>query len=220
MLRVFAHIVSVIFHPLLILTYMLVILLAVNPYLFGVNNVGDHTRLILIVFFSTFFIPAFAVLLMKPLGLISSIQLKDKQERVIPFIATGVFYLWMFFTIQHNPEIPLAFKSFVLGATIALFLCFFINLFSKISAHAAGMGGLVGMIILTIAFFSYESISITVGENTTYEFSTSILLFIALLLAGVVGTARLILDAHHIRDLSGGFLVGLVAQLIALNFLM
>ena len=43
----------------------------------------------------------------------------------------------------------------MLGATIALFIAFFINIFSKISAHAVGMGGLVAMVLISIISFSH-----------------------------------------------------------------
>ena len=60
MLRFFAQFISVVFHPLLMLTYMLILLLLVNPYLFGVNNIGDQLSRVLIlrIFLSTFFIPS------------------------------------------------------------------------------------------------------------------------------------------------------------------
>lgn len=195
---------------------MLIILLLVNPYLFGVNNIWDNHLLIMIVFFSTFFIPAFSVVMMKFLGLVSSIQLEDRQERIIPYITTGVFYLWMFWNLYHNPDIPIAFRNCIFGATIALFIAFFINLFSKISAHAVGMGGMVGMIVITTALFSYGSFPLPGGS---LQISMSLLLIVALLLTGIVCTSRLVLNVHNLQDLYGGFLVGMVSQFLALQFL-
>lgn len=219
MLRLFAYFFSILFHPLIIVTYMLIVLLVVNPYLFGVNSIVGLQRLVLIVFFSTFFIPAFAVFMMRKLDLISSLEMEDRQERTIPFIGTMVFYLWMYWNIHYNPDIPVVFKVAMLGATIGLALCFFINLFTKISAHAAGMGGLVGMMLITVAFYSYGSFLIDLGTIGAFEINTMNLLISFIIIAGLVGTSRLILDAHHIRDISGGFLVGIVTQFIALNML-
>ena len=67
MLRILAHFFSFLFHPLLMLTYILVILIMFNPYMFGQADVGQLTVL---VFLTTFFIPAFSVAMMKMLGLI------------------------------------------------------------------------------------------------------------------------------------------------------
>ncbi|MEO1516064.1 MAG: hypothetical protein AAFV95_13660 [Bacteroidota bacterium] len=218
-MRPLAFLFSVVFHPLIIPTYMLIILLLVNPYLFGVNELWDSRLLILIVFVSTFFIPAFCVFMMKVLELIPDLQLEDRQDRIIPYIATGVFYLWLFWNLYNNNDIPVAFRNCMLGATIALFMAFFINLFSKISVHAVGMGGLVGMIVITTALFSYGSFTIPGSPFGGLELSMGLLLIIALLTSGIVCTSRLILNAHNLQDLYGGFLVGMVSQFLALQFL-
>ena len=125
-MRYAAQIISVIFHPLLVLTYMLVLLLLVNPYLFGVNNLSDKESLkfVITVFFTSFLIPAFAIFMMWRLKLISSIQMRDKQDRTGPFIATGIFYLWVLRSVMADSNIPTAFLIAVLGTTIGLFACF------------------------------------------------------------------------------------------------
>lgn len=199
---------------------MLVILLVVNPYLFGVNNIGDNTVLILMVFLSTFFIPAFAVLMMKFLGLIESLEMKDKKERIGPYIATGIFYLWMFRNLLDNPSIPLAYKIFVLGATIGLFIAFMFNIFTKVSMHALGMGGLVAMTIITLLLFSYDDFTFQIAGLGAFRMSMSTLLMIVIVLSGIVGTSRLILKAHDLKDIYTGFIIGFASQFLAFPFLM
>jgi membrane-associated phospholipid phosphatase len=44
------------------------------------------------------------------------------------------------------------------------------------------------------------------------------LLITTILICGIVGTSRLILDAHEPKDLYGGYLVGLATQFIAFSF--
>lgn len=220
MLRVAAHIISVVFHPLLMLTYMLVLLLLINPYLFGVHNIKGNAPLILFVFLSTFMIPAFAVFMMKQLDFISSIQMHDRMERTGPYIITGIFYLWMFRNVLDNPNIPTAFTVFVLGSTIGLFLAFFINIFSKISAHAVGMGGLMAMVVISMFLYSYDDFVINLNSFGIVKCSMNTLLMASIVLAGIVGTSRLLLKAHEPKDLYGGYLVGFSAQLIALWILL
>lgn len=215
MLRYLAYFFSIIFHPLLVLTYMLILLLLVNPYLFGVNNLSASIPLVLLIFLSTFFIPFVAIMMMKFLGLISSFDMKDRHERIAPYIITGALYLWIFRNVLNNPSIPQPYTIFVLGATIGLFVAFFINLFSKISMHGVGMGGLVGMLFLTVSFYSYPTFTIYLG-TFAFELKTYSLLLLAIILSGIVGTSRLLLDAHKIHDLLGGFVVGLGTQFIAL----
>ena len=220
MLRLPAQIISFIFHPLLIVTYMLALLLLVNPYLFGVSSIGDKASklLLLQIFLSTFFIPGVAVVMLRLTGMIQSFQMETKQERIGPYIITGLFYLWMFRNFLDNPSIPTAFTSFLLGATIGLFFAFFINIFSKISAHAVGVGGLLGMVVITMLLFSYDTFTIMMARGTL-EVSMSTVLLMAILIAGLVGTARLALQAHDPMDLYGGYLVGFASQFLALRFL-
>lgn len=219
MLRFVAHFFSIICHPLFILTYMLLILLTVNPYLFGVNNIQGSTYLILMIFFSTVFIPGFSIIMMKFLGMIESIELRDRQERIGPYIITGVFYLWIFRNLLDNSNIPMAFKVFVLGSTIALFLAFFINIFSKISMHTVGMGGLLAMVIITMVQYSHGDFWVYL-PFAHFEMSMTTLLMIVIILAGIVGTSRLILQAHSQEEIYGGYLVGILPQFIALQILL
>lgn len=219
MLRFFAQAVSVVFHPLLMLTYMLVLLLLVNPYLFGVNSLEGGKVLVMLVFLSTFFIPAFSVLMMKFLGLVESLQMEDRMERIGPYIITGVFYLWMFRNFLDNNDIPTAYTSFVLGAVIGLFVTFFLNVFTKISAHAVGMGGLLAMVIITMFLFSYGAFTVSLPMMGSVQISMNTVLMLTILMAGLVGTCRLVLDAHEPSDLYGGYLVGFITQFIALRFL-
>ncbi len=179
----------------------------------------DGHFLVLLVFLSTFVIPAFAIMMMRFLGLISSIEMEDKQERIGPYIVTGIFYLWMFRNLLDNPDIPTAYKIFVLGATIALFVAFFINNFSKISLHAVGMGGLVAMVLITTLQYSYGSFLLNTLFFGYIEVSMISLLLMSILLTGIVGTSRLILKAHELQDISGGVLVGFASMLVAMYFL-
>ncbi len=213
--RFLAYFVSIVFHPLLMLTYMLILLLIINPYLFGASVISQVDVFILTIFFSTFVLPGFSVVLMKLLGLVASIELKDKQERIGPYILAGVFYLWIYFNLLHNPDIPQAFKIFALGATIGLFGAFFFNLFFKVSMHGAGMGGLIGMIIITMLWYSYENFTIYLGGEV-FQMSMHTVFMLVILLSGAVGTARLFLGAHQPKELYSGFLIGIFSQFIAL----
>lgn len=178
-------------------------------------------QLILRVFLSSFFIPMVAVLMLRFTGLVQSLEMPERQERIIPYIVTGIFYLWLFRNLVDNTTIPRLFSSFALGTTISLFLAFFINLFSKISAHAVGMGGIIGMIVLLMNYFpEYKVVQLPWGSEDFLEISTTMVLMLALVLAGLVGSSRLSLKAHEPMDLYGGYFVGFVGQMIALRFIM
>lgn len=211
-----ARFLSYIGHPLLVLTLSLALLLAINPYAFGVHDIGDQKArvLLLTVFITTFLLPGVGVAIMKPLGLIGSLEMRDKQERIGPYILTGVFYLWVFKSLLSDIQMPQLFSVCALGTTIGLFLAFFINIFTKISAHALGMGGLVAMVLLACFQWNGPVLSIPVFDQWLV-LSANAVLAVTVLFAGAVGTARLALGAHEPVDLYRGYGAGFLAVLAA-----
>ncbi len=214
-----AAIISILFHPLLMVTYMTALLLVINPYQFGVFSIVEQWKLLLLVFMSTFAMPAFAVVLMRALNMISSFEMPDPKERIGPYIITGVFYMWMFINFKHNAGIPKTLTIGMLGATIGLFANFFFNNFTKVSAHAAGIGGLVGVAAVNYLYFNFDTFTLHLGGLGLFEISTSFVLVLLILLAGIVGTARLVLNAHTPGQLYGGFFIGVTSQIVALLLL-
>ncbi len=207
--------ISIITHPLFIATYLLLLVLAIDPYLFGVNEVGDMMTLVFIVFFSTFLIPAFATFLMIQLGLAKSYAMEDRMDRTGPLIAAGIFYLWIFWNLYSRSEIPRIYVALMLGATIGLFLVFFFNIFFKISAHMTGMGGWIGAIVLMAGFQGYRYMLVGVSSGSATVITLFNLLAISFVVTGLVGAARLHLKAHKPNELVYGFIGGFAAMFIA-----
>lgn len=199
------------FHPLLVLTYMLLLMLATNPYSFGANHISDQRSVLLLmsVFSTSFLIPALGVTLMRPLGLIKSLEMRDKQERIGPYIVCGVFYLWLFKNFLVGVAPPM-YAEFTLGATIALFLAFFVNIFRKISAYTVGMGALVAM-IMALAF-SWPGMAVDFGS---VQLSLNLVLILAVLAAGYVGYAVLKSTDHSVSDIWNGYAAGVLAVWVA-----
>ena len=187
MLRGIAWFFSIVFHPLLIPTYMLLLLLLVNPYLFGVSSFQDlgARMLLLLVFLYTFFIPAASIGVMYALGMVQKVDIPDRQERIGPYLVTGMLYLWVYYNFSQTGQLPPAFVSFMLGSTVALFLAFLVNLSTKISAHAVGMGGLVAMILISLVWFSYGTFTFNLRGNFPLEITMNQLLLTSVVLAGV-----------------------------------
>ncbi|MCW5924798.1 MAG: hypothetical protein KIS77_20940 [Saprospiraceae bacterium] len=214
--KTLAHALTVLFHPLLVLTYALLLLILINPYAFSVRSLSDKRAVILFlsVFSTSFLLPAFGVALMKPLGFVKSFQMRDKMERTGPYILSSVFYLWLYKNLSSADQAPPLFNAFVLGATIGLFLAFFINIFTKISAHAVGMGGLVAMMLLTNKAWGAAFVSLSLGSGTL-QLSLNAVIALLVVLAGWVGMARLALGAHTPADLYRGYAAGMVAVFLA-----
>lgn len=213
--RLWALGVSGLFHPLLIPTYMFLILVMINPFLFGANGFDDQRvriTLIMMVLY-TAVIPMISVMLMVALNMVSSVMMAEKTERIGPLLLVMVLYFWIYYNLSQSNDVPTIFSAFLLGVVIALALSFVINVLDKISLHTVGMGGLVGMLMITMGLFGANGI--TIGANT---FGIGLLLLIGVLMAGLVGAARLALEAHDNVQIYSGYLVGFLAQLVALKF--
>ena len=215
MIRLSATVVSVVFHPLLMLTYMLLLMLVVNPYMFGYTHITEADNLILMVFLTSALIPVIAILVMKGIGWVHSFQMTDRHERIGPYIVTAFLYLTLYLHLNKARAFPDLLLIATLGTVIALFAGFFVNNFRKISMHAMAAGGFLGLVGLLYLRFSTEQFILPVPGLANLEVPTLYVLYGAILLTGGICTARLI-GAKHARDeVYMGLFLGLTCMLIA-----
>ena len=216
--RILANLISVLLHPLFVIGYVMLFLMWANPYLFGFS--GDKAEglvVISIVSISVLF-PMISILMMKALGLISTLEMKDKNERIGPLIVTGLFYMWLYVNIRNNDSIPAALSFFVLGCTISVFLALMINSFTKISLHTIAAGGLATGMMYILFHFTYGHLDVAIPVlQTQFRMSDRLILMIIMFTAGAVGASRLYLKAHKENEIYGGYVVGILSQLIAIR---
>jgi len=186
-----------------------------NPYIFSIEDPKDKVVIIALITMLTVGFPLLAIFLIRFLGLNKDLNMDSRQERIVPLIITAMFYLWLFINIKNHTYVPLLFTSFVLGATISIFISFFINNFSKISLHTVGMGGLVCILILLQVNFNYSDFILNLGPLGMYNVHLGLLIIIGVLIAGSVGAARLYLTDHSMTDIYGGYFVGVFSQIIS-----
>lgn len=124
----------------------------------------------------------------------TSRELGKKERRIVPYLISILCYFGCFFLMEYRntPRV----MSIILVAALAIqMVCAFINIWWKISTHTAAIGGVAG------ALLAY---SLIFGFNPMWW------LCIVLILAGMVGTARMILRQHSLSQVVGGFFVGLI----------
>jgi hypothetical protein len=198
--RVLAHIISYVFHPLFITTYLAAYLIFLHPYVFAGFDLQLRLFRLVTVVLNTALIPGFAVFLMWRLKLIDSMHLSTSKERIIPYAAAMIFYFWAWLVLKKVPGTPPVFATMIQGSFFAVVGAWIINIQSKISMHTTAMGGLVTFFLL----FSFSDDS-----------ASGLYLSLAFLLAGLVGTARLIVSDHTRFQIVQGFVVGALAYLVA-----
>ncbi len=210
-----ARMISSLSHPLLVLTYGLVLIIAFNPYVFGTDAISGQLPLILITLAYTFLLPFISIVFMKLIGLVKSLQLDTREERIGPLIICIVFYTWFYINVYRNTEVPFVVSVFAFGSVIALSITFFLTVFTKISLHLVAWGGISALMINMFWHFGYNTLSI--GR---WEVHIHVVLILLLMFSSIVATARLLMNAHRPKDIYGGFLVGFTAQFIAIRFLL
>ncbi len=204
-LKVLAHFFSFIFHPLFIPVIATWFLAFIQPGYFTGITPQEKTLIVIRVALNTIFFPALTVLLLKALGFIKNIFLKTQRERIVPYIATNVFYFWMFMVFHNQPEVPLVLTSFIFGVFLASSGGLLANIYFKISMHALGVGSLCGlMLIIVFSGFTYPI------------FLTAMLVFIV---AGLVCTSRMMVSDHKPLEIYSGIAIGVLCQLIAFAFI-
>lgn len=200
-LRIFAQLFSVVFHPLFIPTYVVVFLLNFHPSYFSGFSNGSKLMLLLTTILNTAFFPAFSVLIMKGLGFIKSVFLPTQQDRIGPYLAAMIFYFWaarVFF--KFEPQLSPVLPAFMTGVFLTTVFALIINIFFKISMHAIACGGLVGVFLVVM---NSNSMLMTWP------------LALAILITGIVCSARFIISDHTQKEIYTGLMVGFACQLIA-----
>lgn len=195
---------SVLFHPLIITTYLFALLFVVTPDLVGVSalELPAIGSLLLLIFINTFVAPAVIIYYFHRFGLVSSLHVEDLRERRLPYLICAILYgiSTYLFGWQLQPIGELAPQiSIILGsATVSLIFVAVVSLFWKISAHAAGIGGAIGILVALLMRFD---------ESTLLN-----PLLLAIIAGGCVMSARLQMNAHTpfqiLSGILGGFLIG------------
>lgn len=204
-LKAFALLFSILFHPLFIPTIGILYLAFIQHGFFTGMSTHNKSKILASVAVNTIFFPLVTVLLLKGLGFIKSVYLRTQKERIIPYVASNIFYFWLFLVLKNNAEIPQIATSFVLGIFLASSVALVLNSFFKISMHALGMGALCGLLLVII--FS------------GFPFGTFLPLMIVILVTGIVCTSRLILTNHTMFDINSGILIAILCQMIAFIFI-
>jgi membrane-associated HD superfamily phosphohydrolase len=199
-MKYFLRSASYFFHPLLMPLFGALLYYHFTPRFFEPELIRAKSYALIII---TILIPLITFYLLKNLGLVTSIQLKEVRERKFPLMVQTLLLLIvikMVFSSYQTPEMYYFFVG-VLFSTIAALLLVILNF--KISLHQMGIAGVTMFIIALSAHFSIN-----------YLFEIACIFFIN----GWVASSRLQANSHTISELLVGFLIGFFPQLIMLNY--
>ena len=122
------------------------------------------------------------------------IELGKKERRVVPYLLSIVSYFVCYY-VMHRFNIPHFMSNILMSALVIQILCAIINVWWKISTHTAAIGGVAGALQAFAIIFGFNPLG---------------WLCVVIILGGMVGSSRMILRQHSLRQVCYGFLLGLV----------
>lgn len=198
--RVVSQGLSVLLHPLLLPTYIVILLgyfspLSISP----LNTLEGRNFLIGLIFLSTFFLPFLMLVLYVMISdrnwTMKSFLMEESKERVFPFFIIGAFYSILVYFIRQAPQLNDLILIIMLCVTFSVLIVALISNFWKISAHAVGISGMIGI----LAAVNNKA------PDATLFYPLIVLIFIA----GCLMSARLYLNTHTPIQVLVGAILGL-----------
>jgi len=199
--RSLAKLLSYLFHPLVITTAGMMILFHSGTSLSVLQPEVKRLTLIITALF-TFVFPAAMIIMLYVTKVIDNIDLSERRERILPISLTIILYLFTFFIMREIPQLTRGHMVFLFCPPAALFVLLLFNNFMKPSIHMAAMGVLLGIILIVIIFY---------GALIQWMF------ILAVIVTGLVGSARLILKIHSPREIVTGFMTGFLVTLLIMT---
>ncbi len=198
-----ARFVSTVLNPLLMPTYGALIVLWAS--ILCLYPTGTRFAVLLIIMGLTCIMPMVVIGALQHFGLIKDKVLAQRRERTIPYVAALLCYVAAaaYLNRVHAPQ---WFVMFMMGSALAVLATLLINLRWKISAHMVGISGVVALVL-------------QLHKQSLNALDLELLLCFTILLAGCLGTARLVLNRHNVLQVLAGAVVGYVCVDLVMRFL-
>ncbi len=194
-----ALVISYLFHPLLLPTLGLLLLLNSGTYI-SLLDPAAKRAILFVMALGTLFFPLIMLPVLYYRNLMTNLPNPAREERLIPQMIVLILYI---ITFVYFVRLPLSriIHAYVLSVAATLFLLLILGVKFKLCSHSAGLGGLTGLIIALIFLY-----------NTSLQG----FLMLTLLAAGLTGTARLALKMQRPGEVYAGYLLGFTVVLIIL----
>ena len=154
-----------------------------------------------IVYCFTILTPVVTIFLFRKINGFDIQELTERKKRYVPILLTIISYVFCLL-MMRKLSIPWYMTGIILTALIVSVICMIVNLKWKLSEHMAGMGGVIGGLVSFSALFGYNPVA---------------WLCVFILIAGVLGSARILLGHHTLGEVLGGFTVGLLVSVLVLH---
>ena len=186
-----SRVLSVLLHPLLMPLITVWAVLAVDPNL-GYFLPNSRWIMYSMLAVMTVAFPITSSMLLLRAGVLSSLEMPTRQERIAPYVMTLMYFGMAYYLLRRTPLHP-AVNAIFFGILIAMAATLIITIWWKISAHMVGIGGLLGALI---------------GLSMIHGLFLLPMIALVVMVAGVLGTARLYTSDHTQGQIIAGAGIG------------
>ena len=198
-----ANFLTTVLSPLLMPTYgvflaLWVSVLCLLPY-------GTRVSVLLMCMGITCILPLIFLGVLRHFKLVKDLHVEVREQRLIPYLFTAMCYMVAAYYLYYSHS-PQWFVMFMVGLGVTVLVMVLINLKWKISAHMAGIGGVIALI--------YQ-----IHVMGLSAFDLLWLLCFLVIVAGVLGSARLALKRHDLWQVLAGVIVGFLCVSMTIQLL-
>lgn len=150
--------------------------------------------IILMVYLFTILLPTLLIHFYRRYQGWTPMEMGLKERRLVPYIIAILCYFACYY-VMSLWRIPQFMANILVAALVIQVVCAIINVWWKISTHTAAIGGFEGALVAFSILFAFNPMT---------------WFCIILIIAGMVGSSRMILRQHTLGQVVAGFVLGLV----------
>lgn len=192
-----AKFISLIFNPLIVTSFFLVI--ALNLQFHFATAIPEKARWMIIglVITTTFIIPALSISVFG-LMLRKKVNLLSKDARLGPLAVVSIFYLLTYHLLDQIQLSPI-FNLFILGMSSLSVISMIVLIIGNTSLYMVASGALLG---------AFTGLHMILNINLVF------FIFLSLIIGGLTGFSRLSLGKHKALEIYSGYALGTVVMLV------
>lgn len=191
----FAHFLSWVLVPMFMPVFGIILCFGLT--ILNFTNFGTRLAFTAITAAFNIVAPMIVILLLKRFGFIKDVGLNEQKERLVPYLVCIVCLVGTAIFMYFKGA-PVWLAMFFFGGAAAGVVEVIINKWWKISVHAAGIAGIVALLLYLLQF------QFTLPATRTW-------LLITIGAAGLLGSARIWLGRHTLWQVLAGYAVGFCA---------
>lgn len=160
-------------------------------------------QVLILVYLFTILLPTVMIHLYRRFQGWNLIELSLRERRMVPYIISIVSYFTCIYLMELS-HMPHFMSSIVVAGLVVQIACAVANIWWKVSTHTAAIGGVAGALF---------------GFAEYLNFNPVWWLCLIFIIAGLVGSSRMVLRQHTIGQVVGGFWLGFFCAAVAILFL-